>query len=547
MPWTVADVEEHKKGLSAKQKRKWVAVANSVLKRCMDEGGSEETCAASAIRQANGVAGNEAEMSLHAVQIDKYIVRTEQHQGHQHLVVPVIMMVEGVHAGSHGPLLHPAEELGRFVETWNGIPVVIQHPERDGTNVSANSPDIIDTQTVGRIYNAHMDGQRLCAEAWIDQERIASVSPETLNLIQSQRRLDVSVGVFSEDDLTPGTWNGEEYTGIARGHRPDHLALLPGGQGACSWDDGCGVRANEDKGGKVAKEDEVSTTVEIKADDLDVTAKGLSAQGYFMVQADAGFRQIMENIQGKLDRMDDDVKIHFLQDVYKDYFIYEVRGRMGAPVGGAGLYKRNYSVGTDGAVEFSDEPKAVRREINYVENSAKGGSTPMADNVKKCCPEKVQLLIASAHAPYQEADREWLSSLEEAQIDKLVSMEKMLAMEPEERNPITNEQAVQVLQAQLRTPDQFIQLLPEEMRDQMTSALRLHQKERARLVEAVKAASRYTDDQLKTKTMAELSILADMARPRDFSGLAGGQPLSSNDVDNLLPPPGIVFESEGGR
>ena len=104
-----------------------------------------------------------------------------------------------------------------------------------------------------------------------------------------------------------------------------------------------------------------------------------------------------------------------------------------------------------------------------------------------------------------------------------------------------------MLQAQLRTPDQFIQLLPEEMRDQMTSALRLHQKERARLVEAVKAASRYTDDQLKTKTMAELSILADMARPRDFSGLAGGQPLSSNDVDNLLPPPGIVFESEGGR
>ena len=55
MSWTIADVEKHTKGLSSKRKRQWVEVANSVHAKCMADGGNEATCAASAIRQANGV------------------------------------------------------------------------------------------------------------------------------------------------------------------------------------------------------------------------------------------------------------------------------------------------------------------------------------------------------------------------------------------------------------------------------------------------------------------------------------------------------------
>lgn len=32
MPWTTKDVDRHKKGLTDKQKRQWVAIANSVRK-----------------------------------------------------------------------------------------------------------------------------------------------------------------------------------------------------------------------------------------------------------------------------------------------------------------------------------------------------------------------------------------------------------------------------------------------------------------------------------------------------------------------------------
>lgn len=33
MPWAIGDVESHIKGLSAKQKRAWVGVANDALSR----------------------------------------------------------------------------------------------------------------------------------------------------------------------------------------------------------------------------------------------------------------------------------------------------------------------------------------------------------------------------------------------------------------------------------------------------------------------------------------------------------------------------------
>jgi hypothetical protein len=51
MPWTVADVDKHKKGLTPAQKKEWVKVANGVLADCNKSGGSD--CEGKAIRVAN--------------------------------------------------------------------------------------------------------------------------------------------------------------------------------------------------------------------------------------------------------------------------------------------------------------------------------------------------------------------------------------------------------------------------------------------------------------------------------------------------------------
>ena len=249
MPFALKDVEKHNKGLGDKQKAQWMAVANSVYAKCIKDGGDDKSCAPKAIQQANGVVATHSEsededIGFYKELASNYEIRYEMYKGKQRIVVPVIMMQAGVHAGSHGPLLHLAEDLGKFPASWDGIPISIQHPQENGNNVSANQPHIIDNQVVGRVFNTHMEDGKLKAEAWIDQDRIQQISPEALKYIQDGKPLDVSVGVFTEDEYSTGDYNGEHYEGIAKNHRPDHLALLPGGRGACSWTDGCGVRAN---------------------------------------------------------------------------------------------------------------------------------------------------------------------------------------------------------------------------------------------------------------------------------------------------------------
>jgi len=57
MPWTVSDVDSHKKGLSATQKRQWVHIANQSLASCLAEGNSQSFCEGKAIRMASGSVG----------------------------------------------------------------------------------------------------------------------------------------------------------------------------------------------------------------------------------------------------------------------------------------------------------------------------------------------------------------------------------------------------------------------------------------------------------------------------------------------------------
>lgn len=178
-----------------------------------------------------------------------YSIRTEMYDGKAHIVVPVIMMKEGVHSGSQGPIFHSSSELSKMVDAWNGIPAVIYHPkDSDGDYISANSPTV---PYVGKIFNTNFSDGALRAEVWLNKEKLSSISPLAAAYIKQQKPLDVSVGVFTDTEMMVGEWNDESYIGVAKNYRPDHLALLPGETGACSWEDGCGIRVNiETNGGK---------------------------------------------------------------------------------------------------------------------------------------------------------------------------------------------------------------------------------------------------------------------------------------------------------
>lgn len=154
------------------------------------------------------------------------------------MVVPVVSIVEGV----LNEALVLSEEFGRYVESWNGIPVPVLHPEKNGIAVGANSPDIIERNTIGRVYNSTVDGNKLKNEIWIDVAKAETLGYADLVMaLEKGEVIEVSTGYFSDDEEKAGIHNGRAYRTIHRNIRPDHLALLPGEIGACSIEDGCGT------------------------------------------------------------------------------------------------------------------------------------------------------------------------------------------------------------------------------------------------------------------------------------------------------------------
>ena len=62
----------------------------------------------------------------------KSLVRHDSMEGRDYLVGPMVMINEGVHAGSDGPIYYPAAELRKGLNTWNHRPIVVYHPQRNG-------------------------------------------------------------------------------------------------------------------------------------------------------------------------------------------------------------------------------------------------------------------------------------------------------------------------------------------------------------------------------------------------------------------------------
>lgn len=446
MPWTKADVDKHKKGLTDKQKEQWVAIANSVRESCLKEGKSEEVCDGLAIQQANGAVSTHAIMSKVLQANKRYTLRKETKNGKTFIIAPVVMMVEGVHCGSHGCLLHPLEELSKFPEAWNGRPVVVYHPEKNGQALSAGNPDVDLGERVGTVYNTEVEGNKLKAEVWLEEDRLKEKSPDAYKYIQEGNPMDVSVGVFTDEEDKEGVWNGEKYIKIARNHRFDHLALLPNMEGACSWADGCGIRLNNkfNKGGKT----------------------------------------MSENVKAKVDELIANNATHYSED------------------------DREWLSKLDEAQLDKMAPKLQRNDF------------------KPCCPDKVKELIANAKSPFTEDDKGWLERLSSLQLDKLFPKEeKKTETTTVVKEPELTKENLQKVFSQYAKAEDFIALAPKEMQGQLTSGLNTYRAERKKMVDDISANSKLTKEELEEMNDATLQKLYSSVVPEgnySASGNVGG-------------------------
>lgn len=493
-----------------------------------------------------------------------YEIRVETLNGREHWVLPVIMMAEGVHHGSRGPLLYTATELGRFTSAWNGIPVTVGHPQIEGDYVSANLPELAEG-VVGRIFNCRMEGLQLRAEAWVDVTALQEVSGDAFEYIKEKKALEVSVGVFSEERGGPGELNGERYETAAINLRPDHLALLPNETGACSWDDGCGIRVNKTKNFTMKVNKNKSSTKDVVTSKADFQ-EALLTQGYgiHLISNEAGFREIMSLIQNKLNGLDNDLKVYYLEDIYDDTFIYRVSNRMN---GESEFYRQEYSVQEDNSIEFDGNPARVRKDVSFV-NLTKHVRTNFSNNKTKqeqmktnATPCSVDALIKNKALGFTEDDRAYLSTLsqeritglsktlkvnddeeeeEEEEVQEVTSNSKKKTTKPMKKVVTANVGAAVVEQdengvlvingksieeivkgtfSKYKTPEQFIDnVMPEQMRGQMKAALKVHGDNRKKMVDEIVANSKFKEEQLKNWSDADLQALAESLNPAgDYS------------------------------
>ena len=118
----------------------------------------------------------------------------------------MVILTEGVHNGSDGPLLYPKEELSKTPVIWNHKPVVVYHPEMNGQGVSACDPDIITNRKVGVMMNTRFEKGRLKSEAWIETDRANAVDDRIMEAIEKNVMMELSTGVFVDCEAAEGKW-----------------------------------------------------------------------------------------------------------------------------------------------------------------------------------------------------------------------------------------------------------------------------------------------------------------------------------------------------
>ena len=181
------------------------------------------------VRQARKAQG-----PLHTNCLSVYLEHPWQLVGNNY-EAPAVLIREGVHHGSHGPIFWAGRILKANAQKWEGAPLVVGHPHVGGEDVGIKHPQA--PAPIGKVVRPRYD------EAKQGIVAVLRIPKDTPNITAIMKLKEVSVGVFTEEIEDYGHWQGEAYTACSITMEPDHLAILSG-PGACSWADGCGVRVN---------------------------------------------------------------------------------------------------------------------------------------------------------------------------------------------------------------------------------------------------------------------------------------------------------------
>jgi len=236
---------------------------------------------------------------------------------------------------------------------------------------------------------------------------------------------------------------------------------------------------------------------------------------------------IREQLMSELARQATGNFYFFVRDVYDKYFVYEREEPTPDGPGVIKMYKRGYTANKD-KVTLDDEAIEVEPKIEYV---------PVANTQKEEISmdriEVIDGLIACEHCPFTDADRDFLTALDDERFeifaglkDRLVpaedpkTLEELMASAPE---AIRAEYEAKIAPPEVNTVDEYVAEAPDEIKEVLTDAVRLQKEKKAKLVTDIVKNERadYTEEELKAKPVAELERLHKLVTA-DYSGVAGG-------------------------
>lgn len=445
--------------------------------------------------------------------------KTEKFQGREFFVAPAVMMTEGVHTGSAGPVLYTNKFLRKDPEAWDHKPIVVYHPKRDGEFVSANDPDILNNSGVGFLLRTRFDNQKKGwkTECWFDKEQTKKVDPRVYSNLENGKVTEVSTGMMLRCTKKKGEWNGQKYKFEAlRSRANDHLAVLPDQVGACSVKKGAGLLVNSLRlRGFVTKD--LRTNNEMSFDEISM-----------------GIR----NALASANKMPGYTWNGHVVEVYDGFCIYCIYG--GAPDYKYTYYRQTYNT-KDGKIELTGKPVEVARKVSYdpVDKKATTTNAEGKKMTKKAFNRRkhIRRLIGNG---FEEADRAWLEELEDDQLKKVspkpvVNVEdpddddkdddddvvkprkkKVVNKEKVVEKPVTNTEKIDlttlIANADKKTLVKLRNALGIDgdiLREQKINS----QRERAQLVQAIVANedNAFTEEELKAMKTRDLKRIAKLA------------------------------------
>lgn len=440
--------------------------------------------------------------------------------GKTYLVANGVLINEGVHTGTTGPVLYTKEFIGKVSPKGNGKPIVLNHPRKNGQYVTANTGDFLETSGLGDLSGVSADGTDMKSELWFDEERTKKIDRATYDKLDKGEPLEVSTGFVLNVEEKAGDFQGTPYKMVALDVDDaqggfDHLAVVTEGTGACSNRKGCGANLTANCGDEACE----------RCGGKPVVGNDTSFSRIYGGLSDIVYKTLGYN--------------HSIREVYPKFFVYRD--------GNGELFKKSYTVNADGDVSIGkDEPVKVRFVQEYRTddgNKFVGNASTEEKKVSKL-NEHITALVANKDSGFGEDDREYLTKKGEewcaARVKGLTANAKPPEVPPKEV-PVVIEKKQVSAQEYLTNNS-----LPPEIADILTEGLAARDSERDGLIKVITAnkANIFNPEHLKTRPLAELRGMARLAGhgplPQvvgNYAGAGAGVVVGNSSEDEEEPLP----------